>query len=162
MINELIETECHYPLNNGNYYIYDDNVNNKLLFQNENEKWNLNIINNSEKQVNFFQNDGCLMKQNELKKCDWLCVFENNFYFIEAKDVKMKKKNAERKDAFEKFEATIPYFINLYPNIKTMKIFVIVNFRSPKITSASDKARSSFYNENYNAKYEETNRLEFN
>ncbi len=53
-------------------------------------------------------------------------------------------------------------FLNLYPNIETMKIFVIVNFRSPKITSASDKARSSFYNENYNAKYQETNRLEFN
>jgi hypothetical protein len=162
MIQELIETECHFPLDKGNYYIYDDNINNKPLFVNETEKWNLNIINCSNKQVNFFQNDGCLMKQNELKKCDWFCIFENNLYFIEAKDVKMKKRNIERKDAVEKFEANIPYFLNLYPNIKTMKIFVIVNFRSPKITSASDKARSTFFDEKYNAKYKETNRLEFN
>ena len=58
MINELVETECHYPLYKGKYYIYDDNINNKPLFENENEKWNLTIINNSQKQVDFFQNDG--------------------------------------------------------------------------------------------------------
>ena len=55
------------------------------------------------------------MTQNELKKCDWLCYFKNEFYFIEAKDVKMKKRNEERKDAVEKFDATIPYFQKLYP-----------------------------------------------
>ena len=161
MIQELIETKCHFSLKKGNYYIYDDNIKNKPLFLNENEKWNLLIINNSEKQVHFFQNDGCLMKQNDLKKCDWICAFENNFYFIEAKDVKLKKRNSERKDAVEKFMCTIPYYLNLYPIIKKMQIHVIINFRSPKITSASNKARQTYFDENYNAKYKETNRLEF-
>ena len=86
----------------------------------------------------------------------------NEFFFIEAKDVKLKKRNAERKDAIEKFKATIPHFLNLYPIIKKMQIYVIVNFRSPKITSASDKARLAYFSENYNAKYKETNILEFN
>ena len=75
--------------------------------------------------------------------------------------VKMKKRNSERKDATEKFEATIPYYLSIYPIIRTMKIFVIVNFRSPKITSASDKTRSAFFDEKYSASYKETNLLEF-
>lgn len=162
MIQELTETKCFYPLNKGVYYIYDDNIENKPLFLNKDERWNLSIVNNSEKIINFFQNDGCLMSQNELKKCDWLCFFENKFYFIEAKDVKIKKRNEERKDAIEKFEATIPYFSNLYPNIETMEIFVIMNFSSPKITNASHKLNETYFREKFNAKYKETNILEFN
>lgn len=162
MIQELIKTNCHFQLNEGNHYIYDDNINSKPLFVTEFEKWNLNIINNSNKDVNFFQNDGCLMKQNKLKKCDWLCFFDNTFYFIEAKDVKLKKRNEERKDAIEKFDATIPYYFNLYPILKSMKLIVIMNFRSPKITNASNKLKEAYFKEKYNASYKETNFIEFN
>ena len=92
-MEELLQSTSYYPLKKGDYYIYDDNIANKPLFLKEDEKWNLKIENKSENNVNFFQNDGCLMTQNELKKCDWLCYFKNDFYFIEAKDVKMKKRN---------------------------------------------------------------------
>ena len=162
MIEELINTNCFYPLNQGQYFIYDDDLNNVPSFVTEEEKWNLNIVNNTAISVNFFQNDGCLMTQNELKKCDWICFKEDKFYFIEAKDVKMRSRKSQRNDAVEKFDATIPYFLNLYPEIRDMRMFVIMNFRSPKITNASNKSKATYFEEEYNAEYRETNILEFN
>jgi hypothetical protein len=162
MINELLASNCYYSLNQGKYFIYDDDLNNVPSFVSEGEKWNLNLNNNSNEIVNFFQNDGCLMTQNELKKCDWICFINNNFYFIEAKDVKMRSRSNQRNDAVLKFDDTIPYFINLYPVIKTMQLIVIMNFRSPKITSATNKSKALYFQEKYNAEYRETNILEFN
>lgn len=161
MIEELFNTNCFFPLVNGKYFIYDDDKNNKPLFLKEEDRWNLNIINYSHDKVNFFQNDGCLITQNELKKCDWICFKDDEFYFIEAKDVKLKNRRKEKKDAVEKFDVTIPYFINLYPILNNMKLIVIMNFRSSKITSAANKSKESYFQEVHNAEYRETNILEF-
>ncbi len=162
MIKKLLESNCYHPLNAGQYFIYDDDLNNVPSFVSKEEKWNLNLINNTIEIVNFFQNDGCLMIQNDLKKCDWVCFFANEFYFIEAKDVKMRSRSSQRNDAVLKFDDTIPYFIDLYPIIKTMKLIVIMNFRSSKITSANNKSKALHFDEKYKAEYRETNRLEFN
>ena len=161
MIEKLFETSCFFPLKKGIYFIYDDDKNNNPLFVNENEKWNLNLINNSQSKVNFFQNDGCLMTNNQLKRCDWICYKENEFYFIEAKDVKPKSRRSERNDAVEKFNLTIPYFTNLYPVINKMKLIVVMNFRSSKITNAANKSKEVYFQEVHNAEYRETNILEF-
>lgn len=161
MISELTKTNCYYPLQAGIYFIVDDNLKNKPLFVDESEIWTLKLVNESQDIVNFFQNDGCLMKENHLKKCDWICIKNDEIFFIEAKNVKMKKRNPERIDAVEKFDATLLYFIDLYPMIKTMKVIVIVNFRSPRITNASNKSKEAYFNEKYNAKYKETNFLKF-
>ena len=162
MIEELKNTNCFYPLASGTYFIYDNDVKNEPSFVLEGEKWNLKIVNNTVEIINFFQNDGCLMKQNELKKCDWLCFNNSEFYFIEAKDVKKKNRKIQRNDAVDKFDVTIPYFLNLYPSIKTMKLIVIMNFRNSKITNAANKAKAGYFDEEYNAEYRETNILEFN
>ena len=61
MIVDFLNTKCHYPLVKGEYYIYDDDASNEPYFVYENEKWNLNIINNSDCNVDFYQNDNCLM-----------------------------------------------------------------------------------------------------
>ena len=161
MIKELSE-DCHYLLKKGEYFIYDDDKNNKPLFLNEDDIWNLKINNDSEINVNFFQNDNCLMTDNKLKKCDWICVFNNELYFIEAKDInKPSRRKIERRDAVEKFNTTISYFSKTYPNLKEMSLFVIMNFRSSKITRAANKARESYFDETFNAKYIETNHLDF-
>jgi hypothetical protein len=162
MIQELLKSNCYHALNQGQYFIYDNDVTNKPNFVSEDGKWNLNIVNETTEVVNFFQNDGCLMKQNELKKCDWICFVNNEFYFIEAKDVKMRSRSSQRNDAVLKFDDTIPYFIDLYPSIKTMKLIVVMNFRSSKITSATNKSKALYFDEKYNAEYRETNILEFN
>nr|WP_315198061.1 hypothetical protein [uncultured Flavobacterium sp.] len=162
MIEKLKNTNCFYPLKNGAYFIYDNDVKNEPDFVLEEERWNLKIVNGTNDVVNFFQNDGCLMKHNDLKKCDWLCHRDKEFYFIEAKDVKKKNRKIQRNDAVEKFDATIPYFLNLYPSIKTMKLIVIMNFRNSKITNAANKAKATYFDEEYNAEYRETNILDFN
>lgn len=162
MIEELKNTTCFYSLENGVYFIYDNDELNKPSFVAEEERWNLRIVNDSNEAINFFQNDGCLMSQNELKKCDWLCCKNNDFYFIEAKDVKKKNRKLQRNDAVDKFDVTIPYFLNLYPSIKTMKLIVVMNFRSSKITNAANKSKAAYFDEKYNAEYRETNILEFN
>ncbi len=160
---EKLDTKCHYPLKKGDYYIYDDDINNKPLFCKVDEKWNLNIINKSNINVDFFQNDECLMTNKNLKKCDWIIIFKDEFYFIEAKDVKIKQRSKAKKNAEKKFEVTIPYFLNLYPEIEEMKIKVILNLRSTSnLTSSADKNRRNRYNVNYNTKYIETNSLTFN
>lgn len=161
MIEELTESNCYYPLNQGIYFIYDDELNNVPNFLSENDRWNLKIVNDSENVINFLQNDGCLMIQNEMKKCDWICFDQNDFYFIEAKDVKPKSRSSQRNDAIKKFDATIPYFLNLYPNLVNMRLFVIMNFRSSNLTNAANKAKAAYFEDKYNAKYIETNILEF-
>jgi hypothetical protein len=162
MIEELINTNCFYALNQGQYYIYDDDLNNVPSFVSKDERWNLNLINNTVKTVNFFQNDGCLMNQNELKKCDWICFRQDEFYFIEAKDVKMRSRSNQRNDAVLKFDTTIAYFLHQYPSIKSMRLIMVMNFRSSRITSATNKSKATYFQEEYNAEYRETNIIEFN
>jgi hypothetical protein len=163
MIVDLLNTECHYPLIKGEYFIYDNDAINNPDFVLEEKKWNLKITNSSDTNVDFFQNDGCLMTQNELKKCDWITIFKNIMYFVEAKDVnKASRRKKQRIDAIEKFEQTISYYTETYPDIINMNFFVVMNFRSKiKLTRASNKAKESYFKEEFNADYIETNYLEF-
>jgi hypothetical protein len=103
------------------------------------------------------------MTQNELKKCDWITIFKNTMYFVEAKDVnKASRRKKQRIDAIEKFEQTISYYTETYPDIINMNFFVVMNFRSKiKLTRASNKAKESYFKEEFNADYIETNYLEF-
>ena len=103
------------------------------------------------------------MTQNDLKKCDWVSVFGDNFYFIEAKDVNnASRRKRQRNEAIEKFDVTIPYYIKAYPIMIDMNFFVIMNFRNSRITRASNKAKEFYFKEKFNADYIETNCLEFN
>ena len=162
MIANLYKTACYYPLKKGKHYIYDDDKNDKPIFLKKKEDWNLKISNKSTENVDFFQNDNCIMTDNAMKKCDWICIYANNFYFIEAKDVKIKQRSKACKNAKEKFNDTIPYFLKYYPDLKEKTIFVILNFKSvSKLTRAVDKAKKMYYNTQFNANYKETNKLKF-
>ena len=162
MIVDLLNKKCHYPLEKGEYYIYDDEANHTPKFVNDDEEWNIKIVNNSNFDIDFFQNDGCLMTQNELKKCDWISIFRNKFYFIEAKDVKAGQRKKQRKDAIEKFNATIPYYLETYPALIDLSLYVIMNFRDMvKLTRAANKAKAFYFKEEFNAEYIETNHLDF-
>ena len=165
MIVDLLNKKCHHPLKNGSHYIYDNHTENKPVFAEKKEKWNLEIFNNSSDVVNFFQNDGCLMTQKELKKCDWVLAFKNSFYFIEAKDVgKVARKKVERESAKDKFNDTIPFYLEKYPCLLSMKLFVIMNFRNKRnnrVVMTGDQDRREYFKEKHKVKYSETNYLEF-
>lgn len=163
MIIDQLDKKCHYPLKNGEHYIYDNNESNQPDFVNEDKKWSLKIVNNTNDNVDFFQNDSCLMIQKELKKCDWISIFKNTFYFIEAKDVKSGRRKKQRNEAKKQLEQTILYYLENYPSIGDMNLIVIINFRNQgKITRADNKAKALFFKEEYNADYIETNYLDFN
>lgn len=162
MIQKLINTKCYYPLEKGNFFINDNADKNEPIFTSENEVWSLQILNQSENTLHFVQNDNCIMTQNDLKKCDWVCFTSTTFYFIEAKNVKSGRRKNQRNDAVEKFMITIPYYLNSYNELKNMNLVVVMNFRNvSKITNASNKAKASYFKETFNAKYLETNFLEF-
>lgn len=163
MIEKLINSHCYYPLTKGEYFIYDDAKNDKPSFVSKDQIWNLNIVNNLGAIVHFIQNDGCIMTQNELKKCDWVCFTNDTIIFIEAKNVKRKgRRKKQRNDAVEKFKVSISYYFKSYPEIKTMKLIVIMNFKSYSgITQASNKAKAFYFKNAFNAEYIETNFLEF-
>ncbi|MGB0880807.1 MAG: hypothetical protein ACPGTO_09595 [Polaribacter sp.] len=165
MIVSLLDEKCSYPLKQGEYYVYDNHTAKKPIFAKKEEKWNLEIVNNSSKIVNFFQNDGCLMTQNHLKKCDWVLAFKNSFYFIEAKDVgNLTRKKEERESAKDKFDDTIPFYLDKYPFLSTMKLFAIMNFRNKKnsrVVMTGDQDRREYFKQKHKVKYSETNYLEF-
>ncbi|MGB0981389.1 MAG: hypothetical protein ACPGUH_04735 [Winogradskyella sp.] len=166
MIVSQLDKNCLYPLKEGNHYIYDNHLEHKPRIVKKDDKWNLEIVNNSEELVNFFQNDACLMTLNDLKKCDWLLIFKNSFYFIEAKDVgNVSRKKEERQSAIAKFDDTIPFYLAKYPFLSSMKLFAIMNFRSKKnsrVVMTGDQDRREYFKEKHKVKYSETNYLEFN
>lgn len=160
MLKESLDTNCYYPLVKGKHFVYDDNVNNVPLFVKEDEKWNLQIVNNSTNQVDFFQNDACIMKDNAVKKCDWICFDQNNFYFIEAKDVKSSSRKKERKNSKDKFIDTLEFY-KKYTFPIEMKKYAILNFRRSRIVSAANETNKAFYKD-LGLDYIETNIIEFN
>lgn len=162
MIQDRLEQKCCYPLKKGRYFIYDDNLKSEPRFVKEDEKWNLSLINKLELSIHFYQNDGCLMTQNNLKKCDWLCIDRMDIYFIEAKDVKLRNRYSARKDAKEKFEKTIQYYVGLYPDLNEMNLNVIMNFKSNSgLISTSIQSRKKYFKDKFDADYLETQILEF-
>lgn len=160
MLKELFDTNCYYPLDNGEHFIYDDNINNIPVFLKEEEKWNLKIVNNSNNKVDFFQNDNCIMKDNAIKKCDWICFDHNKFYFIEAKDVRPSSRKKERKGAKDKFIDTLEFY-KKYSFPIEMKKYAILNFRNNRIVNTANKTNKAIYKD-LGLDYLETNMIEFN
>jgi len=160
MLKDLLNINCYFPLGKGVHFIYDDNINNFPLFVEEAQKWNLKIENNSTNQVDFFQNDACIMRDNKFKKCDWICFNQNNFYFIEAKDVKPSSRKKERKVSKEKFIDTLEFY-KKYSFPTNMKKFAVLNFRNIRLVNSSNNTNKAFYKD-LGLEYLETNFIEFN
>ena len=162
MIDFTLDKECLSPLAKGEYYIYDNNKNNIPSFVMSSEKWSLKIINDSFEEILFYQNDNCLMKQNELKKCDWLAIHQNAFYFIEVKDAKTNQRRKQRIDARKKFDSTVPHYLEKHQSLNKMELRIVLNFRvEHKLTRASHKYYRAYYKESYNAKYLENQLYKF-
>ncbi len=153
--------ECKSQFYKGKYFINDDKITKKGVFVNENEIWTLFV--NASKNFTFIQNEGCVMTNNNHKKCDWICFDDINFYFIEAKDVKPSQRKKERRETKLKFKDTVDFYHNELNFNTNLEKHAILNFRNSRvITGAASKENKTFYFLNLGLIYDETNILKFN
>ncbi|MDI9308882.1 MAG: hypothetical protein QM535_01605 [Limnohabitans sp.] len=158
-MNELFEhpNRVIFEVDND-YFIYDNKTEEKTDFVDGNSKWNLKI--EVKKYSLFIDNERFIMNQAQsgVKKCDWICFNDSDFYFIESKDVKTKLRNAARTDFDEKIVDTLDFYKKY--NLAHLNLWGVLNFRSPnKVTSAASKDRKFKYKLK-GIKYEELNCLQ--
>ncbi len=153
------EMVCYKNLSGISYYL-EEIKDAETNFVTEKEYWNFCIENPDNRNILFVENEFCVMRNVNTKKCDWTLFESNNAYFIESKDVKQKNRSKERRDATKQLASTIEYYISNL-DFSNEKIYAVVCFKSKsKIVKAGDQARKVFFKEKYDAEYFEANILE--
>lgn len=150
---------CYKRLKDSVYYLED--VKDALTnFKSEEEYWNLCIENIISKEILLLENEFSVMKNESSKKCDWVLFQNNNLYFVESKDVKMRGRAKERKDAIKQLIATIEFY-NSKIDLSKTKLFSQVCFKSnSKIIKSGDQARKKIFSQ-YNSDFIEGNHIVF-
>jgi hypothetical protein len=144
----------------GLSYYLEDIKDAETNFVTEDEYWNFCIENPDNRNILFVENELCIMRSINTKKCDWTLFESNNSYFIESKDVKPRSRNKERKEATKQLAASIEYYTSNL-DFSNEKIYAVVCFKSKsKIIKAGDQARKVFFKEKYNSEYFEANVIE--
>lgn len=150
---------CYKTLQNIVHYLEDikDAV---TSFKSEEEYWNLCIENDNSKEILLLENEFSIMKNETSKKCDWVLFESNNLYFVESKDVKMRGRAKERKDAIKQLIATIQFY-NSRIDLSSIKLFSQVCFKSnSRIIKTGNQARKKMFSE-YNSDFIEGNHIVF-
>lgn len=156
---DLEKDICYKNLTNSVYYLEDikDAI---TSFKSEEEYWNLCVENDNLKEILFLENEFSVMKNETSKKCDWVLFENNNLYFIESKDVKMRGRAKERKDAIKQLIATIEFY-NSRIDLTPIKLFSQVCFKSnSRIIKPGDQARKKTFSQ-YNSDFTEGNHIVF-
>lgn len=99
---------------------------NKKKFTIKENKCRVNFLNLSGREITEVRIDGCLIKDNNVEKCDYLVQVENKIcIFIELKGAKIEK-------AINQLKYTLKKLNDIYPC--TQKICLIVSTRMPQDT----------------------------
>ncbi len=157
--SDLKKGICYKTLNHTIYFLEDikDAI---TSFKSEEEYWNLCLQNDNSKEILLLENEFSIMKNEVTKKCDWV-IFENKkLYFIESKDVKMRGRSKERKDATKQLIASIDFYKSKI-DLSSTTIFSQICFKSKsRIIKTGDQARKILFNQ-YNSEYREGNYISF-
>lgn len=150
---------CYKTLKDSVYYLEDikDAITN---FKFEEEYWNLCIENGNSKEILLFENEFSVMKNETSKKCDWVLFENNNLYFVESKDVKIRSRNKERKDAVKQLIATIEFYSSKI-DLSNTQLFSQICFKSnSRIIKTGDQARKKIFSQ-YNSDFTQGNYISF-
>jgi hypothetical protein len=150
---------CYKTLKEIVHYLEDikDDV---TSFKSKEEYWNLCIENDNSKEILLLENEFSIMKNEISKKCDWVLFENNDLYFIESKDVKMRGRAKERKDAIKQLIATIRFY-NSRIDLSSTRLYSQVCFKSnSRIIKTGDQARKKIFSE-YNSDFTEGNYIVF-
>ena len=150
---------CYKTLNNSIYF-FEDIKDDITRFKLESEYWNLCIENFNSKEFLLLENEFCIMKNENTKKCDWVIFENNNLYLVESKDVKPRNRNKERKDAIKQLITTINFYSSKI-DLSELTIFCQICFKSnSRIIKTGDQARKILFRQ-YNSEYTEGNYITF-
>jgi hypothetical protein len=156
---DLEKDTCYKILNDSVYYLEDikDAV---TSFKFEEEYWNLCLENDNSKEIILLENEFSIMKNEVSKKCDWVLFENNNLYFVESKDVKMRGRAKERIDATKQLIASIIFYKSKM-ELTTITIFSQICFKSKsKIIKTGDQARKVLFKQ-YDSEFSESNYISF-
>ncbi|OQX98215.1 MAG: hypothetical protein B6I24_05955 [Bacteroidetes bacterium 4572_128] len=107
-------------------YISEE-VKKEIVFKEKQSKFT--IKNYGEKTIYKITVDGGFIKENNIKKCDFVFIVceKNDFYFLELKGANIRK-------AYEQIKSTIDFFIKKIEKIEKKNIFAII-VCSKKVTN---------------------------
>nr|WP_315158679.1 hypothetical protein [uncultured Flavobacterium sp.] len=156
---DLEKDVCYRLLDDLVYYLEDvkDAITN---FKSEEEYWNLCLENDSSKEILLLENEFSIMKNEVSKKCDWVLFENNNLYFVESKDVKMRGRAKERIDATKQLIASIVFYKSKM-ELTAVTIFSKICFKSKsKIIKSGDQARKVLFKQ-FDSEFTEANHIIF-
>jgi hypothetical protein len=156
---DLGKDTCYKILNDSVYYLEDlkDAI---TSFKSEEEYWNLCLENDNSKEILLLENEFSVMKNETTKKCDWVLLENNNLYFVESKDVKMRGRAKERIDATKQLIASIVFYKSKM-EFSSITVFSQICFKSKsKIIKTGDQARKVLFKQ-YDSEFSESNYISF-
>lgn len=157
--SDLEKDVCYKILDNSVYYL-EEIKDSTVQLKTEEEYWNLCLENENLREILFLENEYSIMKNEDSKKCDWVIFENNNIYFIESKDVKLRGRKKERIDATKQLITTIEFYKTKI-NLDTVTIFSQICFKSnSRIVKAGDQARKVLFKQ-YNSEFSEGNLIKF-
>jgi hypothetical protein len=156
---DLKKDICYKILENPIYYL-EDIKDAPTSFKSDTEYWNLCLENSSPTKILLLENEFSIMKNETSKKCDWVLFKNNRLYFVESKDIKMKQRNKERKDATKQLIASIEFYKSKL-DLTSVSILSQICFKSnSRIIKAGDQARKVLFKQ-HNSDFVESNYILF-
>lgn len=157
--SDLEKDVCYKILDNSVYYL-EEIKDSTVQLKTEEEYWNLCLENENLREILFLENEYSIMKNEDSKKCDWVIFENNNIYFIESKDVKLRGRKKERIDATKQLITTIEFYKTKI-DLDTVTIFSQICFKSnSRIVKAGDQALKVLFKQ-YNSEFSEGNLIKF-
>lgn len=146
------------------FYVYDEGGDSQqpVKIVSKNEKFQLTVNNETNKQVCLTKTDKCLFTD-ETSKCDCLLFDDVQLYFIEIKSCSSGSRSNRRRTASNQLRQTIEHFRLNNIDFSKYKATALICFKSvePKIIQASRNSASAIFKEQYGVLLEEGNVINF-
>ncbi len=157
-------SEHFYELLNDNlFFIYDDDSDEKFTpcrIVSEEDEYQICVVNENEFEVTFIKIDQCLIINNDHRKCDCALISNNQFFFIEIKNVKLKQRKLARKEAIQQLKSTIEIFKqNL--DLSQFELYAIIGFKTnkPYIVQSSKNTQRVMFKSDYDVVLQEGSQI---
>lgn len=144
-------------------FIYDADTLGKELpssIVNSDSNYQIKLVNEEEKEIIFIKIDQCLIIDNKIRRCDCAIINQNNFIFIEIKDVKTKQRKIARKEAIAQLTSTIELFLDKI-DFTNLQLFAVIGFKTlrPYVVQPSKNTQRAIFKSKYNIELQEGSQI---
>lgn len=132
------------------------------IFVSAKDKYHLHLEKKHTKDLNFIQNDDCVMKSFKGGQCDYIIFDSKTVYFHEIKATKENLSN-RRKDALKQLENTIKFYFEkeLFINYENKNALITFDNNKRIAPQASKSTKRKEFKVKYNVNLDEGNYILF-